>query len=149
METYSEIVSNKLNDLLEKIYDAEKGYKKAAESVSHTGLKNFFNRKAQERYDFGHELKEEIYAFGEKPDTKGSITGDIHRVWMDLKQFFGSDNAEAMLEEAIRGEKATVKEYEDVLNDTTLPEKTRVILQKQMVYINNDLSKEILLDELN
>ncbi|WP_010520910.1 ferritin-like domain-containing protein [Aquimarina agarivorans] len=149
METYSEIVSDKLNDLLEKIYDAEKGYQKAAENVEHTGLKNFFNRKAKERYDFGHELKAEIKAFGEEPNKGGSITGNLHRTWMDLKQYFGSNNTAAMLQEAIRGEKATIDAYREVLEDTTLPEKTKIILQKQMVYISKDVSKEILLEDLN
>lgn len=57
---FTEEMSNKLNDLLEKNYDAEKGYKKAAEKVENTELQQFFNEQAQKRYDFGHELKTEI-----------------------------------------------------------------------------------------
>ena len=54
---FTEKMSNKLNELLEKNYDAEKGYKKAAENVENTKLKQFFNEQAQKRYDFGHEIK--------------------------------------------------------------------------------------------
>ncbi|NNC69757.1 MAG: DUF2383 domain-containing protein, partial [Flavobacteriaceae bacterium] len=51
MYDYNEKVGEKLNELLEKNYDAEKGYKKAAENAQTNSLKNFFNRKAQERYN--------------------------------------------------------------------------------------------------
>lgn len=148
MESYSEIVSSGLNELLEKNYDAEKGYKNAAENTDHVGLKAFFNRKASQRYDFGHELKDEIRAFGEQPDKSGSITGDVHRVFMDLKKFLSSSDNEAVLEEAIRGEKATIENYENVLEDTTLPPSTKAILERQKAAIEQDLSTIKSLEDL-
>ena len=42
MSTYTEEVGNKLNELLEKTYDAEKGFKKAAENTENPQLKAFF-----------------------------------------------------------------------------------------------------------
>ncbi|MBP2830733.1 PA2169 family four-helix-bundle protein [Aquimarina sp. U1-2] len=149
MKTYSEEVGNKLNDLLEKTYDAEKGFKKAAENVDHAGLKNYFNRKAQERYDFGHELKDEIKAFGQEVDKGGSITGSAHRTWMDIKAVFSSDNEESMLEEAIRGEEASIEEYNDVLSETTLPTSTQTILMQQKNRIMEGLSSIRRLEDLN
>ncbi len=149
MTTYSKEVGNKLNDLLEKTYDAEKGFKKAAENVDHSGLKNYFNQKAQQRYDFGHELKDEIKAFGQDVDKGGSITGSAHRTWMDVKALFSSDNEEAMLEEAIRGEEASVEEYNDVLSETTLPTSTQTILMQQKNKIMDGLSSIKRLEDLN
>ena len=76
MNTYTETVGEKLNDLLERTYDAEKGFKKAAENVDHQGLKNYFRSKAQERYDFGHQIKNEIKAFGQEiEEDSGSVSG--------------------------------------------------------------------------
>ena len=141
MSTYTEEVGEKLNDLLEKTYDAEKGYKKAAENTDEVALKNFFNRKAQERYDFGHELKTEIRSFGQDVDKGGSTTGTLHRAWMDVKALFSTDDAESMLEEAIRGEKSAVSEYEDVLSETSLPSTTKSLLETQKRSIENDLSR--------
>ncbi|WP_339630493.1 PA2169 family four-helix-bundle protein [Bizionia echini] len=140
MNPYTKEVGSKLNALLEKNYDAEKGYKKAAENTNHTALKNYFNRKAAERYDFGHQLKSEIKNFGEEPDKGGSATGSAHRAWMDVKAIFSSDNEESMLEEAIRGEKASVEEYEEVLNETTLPTSTRDLVSKQKNIISQELN---------
>lgn len=149
MSNYTQEVGQKLNNLLEKTYDAEKGYKKAAENVDHASLKSFFNRKAQERYNFGHELKSEIKTFGQEVDKGGSIAGTAHRAWMDVKAIFSSDNEESMLEEALRGEKSSVEEYNDVLNETSLPTSTKDILGRQKSSIQNDLSTIKRLEDLS
>ena len=128
---YSEKISNKLNELLTKNYDAEAGYKKAADDVENQGLKSFFTARAKERYDFGHQLKNEITSYGESPDKGTSLKGDVHRSWMDLKSAFSSDNEEAILEEAIRGEKAALEEYNEILSEPNLPPTTESILQVQ------------------
>ncbi|WP_422082048.1 ferritin-like domain-containing protein [Ulvibacterium sp.] len=149
MSTYSETIGSKLNDLLEKTYDAEKGFKKAAENTEHYNLKAFFERKAQERYNFGHELKSEIQSFGQNVDSGDSMAGKAHRTWMDIKALFSSDNEESMLEEAIRGEKASVEEYEDVLNETALPPSTANLLMKQKNTIEGGLATIKRLEDLN
>ncbi|MCB7481640.1 ferritin-like domain-containing protein [Christiangramia sediminis] len=129
--SYSNEISKKLNELLEKNYDAEKGYKLAAEKVKNERLKSFFSERAQERYDFGHELKSEIRNFGENPEKGSSLAGDAHRTWMNLKASLSSDKDESVLEEAIRGEKAAVEEYEDILKESEIPASTGNILMKQ------------------
>lgn len=148
MSTYTEVIGEKLNDLLEKTYDAEKGFKKAAENTDHKQLKSFFENKAKQRYDFGHELKVEIKTFGQKVDKGDSIAGKAHRAWMDVKALFSLDSAEAMLEEAIRGEKAAVEEYKEVLEDTSLPSSTAAILRNQKEAIENGLANIKMLEDL-
>ncbi|HBY70238.1 MAG: hypothetical protein CMC07_00490 [Flavobacteriaceae bacterium] len=128
---YTENISKRINDLLEKNYDAEKGYKKAAEIVDNNKLQQFFKEQAQNRYDFGHKLKSEIKNFGENPDKGGSTTGDLHRTWMDIKSTFTSNDEEAILKEVEKGEQAAVEEYNEVINDTTLPPTTKDILTEQ------------------
>lgn len=139
--SYSEDVAKKLNELLEKNYDAEKGYKFAAENVKTPQLQSFFTEKAKERYDFGHELKSEIRNFGEAPEKGSSLAGDAHRTWMNLKTSLSSDKEESVLEEAIRGEKAAVEEYDEVLKDSSLPASTGNILIKQRDAITASLNK--------
>lgn len=140
MSNYTDKLGNRLNDLLEKNYDAEKGFKKAAENAEHTGLKSYFSNKAQERYNFGHQLKTELKNFGQEPDKGGSVTGAAHRTWMEVKSWFSADDDESMLEEAIRGEKASVDEYNEVLNETALPESTQQLLKTQRDTIVRGLS---------
>ncbi|TXD85202.1 PA2169 family four-helix-bundle protein [Subsaximicrobium wynnwilliamsii] len=148
MSTYTEEVGKKLNELLEKTYDAEKGFKNAAEQIEHPALKSYFNQKAQERYNFGHELKTEIKSFGQEVDKGGSLTGSAHRAWMNVKALFSGDNEESMLEEAITGEKASVEEYNEVLQETSLPSSTRSILNSQKQTIETGLSNIKNLEDL-
>ncbi|MDT7827789.1 PA2169 family four-helix-bundle protein [Pricia sp. S334] len=148
MSTYTEKVGDKLNDLLEKTYDAEKGFKNAAENVEHTNLKSYFQKKAQERYDFGHALKSEIRQFGQEVDKGDSLAGKAHRSWMDLKNFFSSDNVEAMLEESIKGEKKAIEEYDDILQETNLPPSTETLLRQQRMAIESGLNEIKRLEDL-
>ena len=141
MSTYTEEIGNKLNDLLERTYDAEKGFKKAAENIENQSLKNYFKSKAQERYSFGHELKEEIRSFNQEVDKGGSLKGSAHRTWMDIKALLSLDDEESMLEEAIRGEKTAIENYNDVLKETSLPSSTRALLESQKNKIENGLNK--------
>jgi len=149
MSTYTEKISGKLNDLLEKTYDAEKGFKKAAENVDNPSLQSYFKQKADERYHFGHDLKDEIISFGENVDKGGSTTGSVHRVWMDIKTLFSAEDEESMLEEAIRGEKAAISEYKNIIDDKSVPESTKSLLISQKNQIENGLSKIKVLEDLD
>lgn len=141
MTKYTVEISNKLNELLEKTYDAEKGFKQAADKVENPDIKKFFTKRAQQRYDFGHELKAEIKAFGQSPDKGGSTTGTLHRSWINLKDMFSSNSEETMLEEVQRGEKAAIETYNDILHDTdfVLPPSTESLLMRQRNAIRETL----------
>ena len=128
---YSEEVAKKLNALLEKNYDSEKGYLLAAEKVKDQELKFFFNQRAKERYDFGHELKDEIRKFREAPDPGTSLKSDIFRGWMNIKSLVTSNNEAAFLKEVLRGEIAAADEYNEILHDRTIPPSTGNILMRQ------------------
>ncbi|TYB69412.1 PA2169 family four-helix-bundle protein [Bizionia saleffrena] len=118
---YTEEISNKLNELLVKNYDAEKGYENAAENVDSDRLKMFFKRRATERGEFAKEIKNEILQYGEEPKDSGSFKGTMHRNWMSLKSTFSGNNEEAVLEEAIKGEKASLEEYDEMVTAKNLP----------------------------
>jgi uncharacterized protein (TIGR02284 family) len=148
MNTYTQEVGEKLNGLLEKTYDAEKGYKKAAENTNKKVLKDFFTNKSKQRYDFGYQLKNEIASYGQKIEEGGSVTAATHRAWMDVKAFLTNDNEESMLEEALRGEKASIEEYRNVLAETTLPKSTATILTQQLNQIELDLAKEKVMENI-
>jgi len=128
---YTEKVSNKLNELLEKNNDAEAGYNAVAKNVDNKNLKKFFKERAQDRYEFGNELKEEISFYGEEPEDGTSWKGDAHRTWMNLKSTFSSNNEEAILEEAIKGERAAIEDYRKILKETTLSSSTQKIINQQ------------------
>jgi len=128
---YSEEISNKLNQLLVKNYDAEKGYINAMKEVDNVNVKNFFNNRAEERARFARELRTEILTYGEMPESSGSFKGTLHRNWMSLKATFSSNNEEMILDEALRGEKASLDEYNELLSDNSFPTQLVNLLREQ------------------
>lgn len=138
---YSEEISEKLNHILERNMDAEKNYRFASENTENERLKEFFSERADERYDFQHELKSEIRNFGEVPKKESSFLGDVQRTWMNLKTALSSNKEEALLEEITRGEKAALGEYDDILNSPHLRPGTRRVLVKQKEVIEKILAR--------
>lgn len=145
---YTEKISNKLNELLIKNYDAEKGYLNAAENVDSPTLKIFFKRRATERSEFAKNIRTEILRYGEDPKDSGSFKGTVHRNWMSLKSLFSSNDEEAILEEAIRGEEASLEEYNDILEDKTLPPSIDTMLIEQRDAIQAAINTEKVHEEL-
>ena len=145
---YTEKISNKLNELLVKNYDAEKGYLNAIDNVDSDRLKMFFKRRASERSEFAKELRTEILRYGEMPEDSGTFKGTVHRNWMSLKSLFSSNNEEAILEEAIRGEKASLEEYKEILQDRNLPPTIDSILLKHKSAIQAAINTEKVHEEL-
>ncbi|MCM5664258.1 ferritin-like domain-containing protein [Galbibacter mesophilus] len=137
---YTEEVSKKINELLEKNYDAQKGFMNAADNVDSTNLKTYFKSKAAERENFSDELKREIVSFGEKPVDSGSLTGDAHRTWMNIKSALSSNDEESILEEVQRGEKASLEDYNEVLSKTSLPQTTEAMLTRHRNAIQNSVN---------
>ncbi|KQC33008.1 hypothetical protein AAU57_06500 [Nonlabens sp. YIK11] len=129
-----------LNQLLEKSYDAEKGYKKAIEDTDSARLKTFFQERAAMRSQFATEIHNELHRLNEEPTTQGSAAGAVHRAWMDIKSAFTSENEEAILEECIRGEKASVSDYKEALEKNDLLSEVKPILEKQLGMIENTLN---------
>ena len=128
---YEKIISEKLNELLIKNYDAEKGYIKSMQEVDNVNVKTFFKNRAEERARFARELRTEILTYGEIPEDSGSLKGLMHRNWMSLKATFSSNNEETILNEALRGEKASLQEYNELLSNTNFPTRLINLLREQ------------------
>ncbi|MTE26338.1 ferritin-like domain-containing protein [Winogradskyella ouciana] len=146
--TFSEEISNKLNELLVKNYDAEKGYLNAIDNVDSDRLKMFFKRRASERSEFAKELRTEILRYGEDPKDSGSFKGTVHRNWMSLKSLFSSNNEEAILEEAIKGEKESLESYNDLLEERNLPPSIDSLLIKHKNAIQAAINTEKVHEEM-
>lgn len=130
-----------LNELLERNYDAEKGYKKAAEDIENSTLKEFFRDYSGQRYNFGHEIKEEIRKLGGEPEKGSGVRSNLHRTWIDVKSLLTGKDAEAVVKECIRGEKTALEDYEDALKRSDLPVSTREVVQRQHDRIQSAVSR--------
>jgi uncharacterized protein (TIGR02284 family) len=148
METKNRKLVDQLKEILEKNIDAKKGYAKAAENAESSGLKAYFKTKSRERMQFNEELNMELVAAYDEIQDDGSATGTMHRTWMDIKSFFSGNNDESMLEESIRGDKAAVEEYKEVLENTALAPRIASLLRDQHKKISADLDQNRTLEDL-
>ncbi len=144
---HEKLVDN-LQELLEKNYDAEKGFTKAMKDAKNPRLKTFLKQQAAQRGRFTNELTQEIRNLNEEPKDSGSFTGDLHRTWIDIKSAVSGNKDEAVLEECIRGEKASWEEYDNKLKEENFPPNISGVLQKQASEIRNTLTEVKTLEDL-
>jgi len=121
-----------LQELLQKNYDAEKGFKKAITKTENDKLKEFLKRQAVKHNRFATELDREIRSLNEHPKEEGSFTGKLSRAWMDIKVAVSGNHDEAILEECVRGEKDSAKEYEEALEENNFAPHLEEVLKKQL-----------------
>ncbi|RXG15233.1 putative protein (TIGR02284 family) [Leeuwenhoekiella aestuarii] len=146
-QSHDETVAS-LQELLEKTYDATAGYKEALKKAEHVHLKKYLKERAALRDRFATELSDALIRLDEKPREKGSTTGDLHRTWMNIKQAFNTDKDEAILEECIRGEKASIEEYEEVLQKKPYRPEITNIITSQKREVEQSLSNIKTLEDL-
>jgi uncharacterized protein (TIGR02284 family) len=150
MGIYNEKTEEKLNDLIEKGYDAQKGFKKVSEHVDNPRLKSFFSEKSRERSNHINELTNALRKKGmDVTEDDGSAKGSLHRAWIDTKAFFSMDNDESMLEEVRNGEKAAIEDYEDVLECDDLDSSVRQLLMDQKNDIQSSYNKADYLEDIH
>lgn len=145
-------ISKKVNALIEKNNDADKGYQKAAKNAEHKDLVTFLSHQANERKTFALELTSGLKSYNPEfdVDTDGSATGAMHRTWMDVKAALSMDDDESLLEECIRGDKASKEEYEEFLEDyPALSADLRSTVQNQLTKINATLNRVKRLEDLH
>jgi uncharacterized protein (TIGR02284 family) len=141
-----EKIEEKIKDVIRKNEDAVKGFEKAAENAKTEGIQSYFRNKAIERTRYIKTLRNATPAL-EIGDPDGSTAGNLHRTWMDVKAFFSRDNDEVMLEEAIKGDRSAIEEYNEVLAESQVPHRVKEILREQRDAIRNDLETSVILED--
>jgi len=132
-----------LNDLLTKAYDAEQGFKQAAQCAEgHPRLKSFLNQQSALRLSFVHDIKQAISRHGGEPDKGSSVVAKVHQVWITVRDALTpGDDAEAILSECVRGEKAALEEYDEKLKCSELPADVRALVSDHHAKIAQALSE--------
>jgi uncharacterized protein (TIGR02284 family) len=118
-----------LKDLIQTCKDGETGYLHAAGVATDPQLKAYFTEQSLERARFGKELRAEAERLGEKPETSGSVSAVLHRVWFETKATVGLGD-QSILNSVEQGEDSAKKAYEKALS-SQLPSDVRAIIQRQ------------------
>jgi uncharacterized protein (TIGR02284 family) len=117
-----------IDKLIETLKDGQEGFKQAAEGVSDPNLKSLFSDYSQQRSRFAAALQSEARSHGEtEPETSSSVTGALHRGWINLKSAITGGDEHAILAECERGEDSAVEEYKKALEDGLTPSAQEVV----------------------
>ena len=137
-------VIDTLNDLIETSLDGEAGFRICADTVKNPTLKVFFEQKAMRCREGAVQLQEIVREMGGDPDREGSMSGDMHRFWINIKSTITDMDDHAVLDACERGEDATKASYEKALKQD-LPADVRLVVERQFreVRTNHDRVKEL------
>jgi uncharacterized protein (TIGR02284 family) len=123
-------VVEELNDLIETCKDGEYGFRTCAEHVKSAQLRQVFTSRADECRQGATELQSLVARLGGKADTGSSVTGTMHRGWVNLKGMLSGDSDQAALDECERGEDAALARYRDAIKKS-LPDDIAAVVQRQ------------------
>jgi uncharacterized protein (TIGR02284 family) len=128
----NQYASDQLNTLIKYLHDSRNGYKAAADEIKDPLYKAWFTRLNNTRDQMLKTLQNCVQLAGEEPREHGSVTGALHRVFLDLKTLIAKDERQAIFEEVKRGEESLIKHYQEVLADNKLPADLRSKVENQL-----------------
>ncbi|WP_210519394.1 PA2169 family four-helix-bundle protein [Hymenobacter terricola] len=122
-----------LNELVETLKDGQKGYADAMTDVEDANLKDTFKKYAAQRAGYITEIEDQMFSLDLHPKTDegSSVTGTVHRAWIDLKSALTSKDNHAVLAECERGEDYAKKAYQTALKAEDLPSALKSVIEKQ------------------
>ncbi|MFD0793188.1 PA2169 family four-helix-bundle protein [Mucilaginibacter litoreus] len=139
METTVEKSVEVLNDLIEINNDRIDGFTRASKDLGEgdVDLKAVFDKFASDSRQNVQELSAAVGALGGDLETGNTVTGTIHRAWLDVKATFSGQDRKAILDECERGEDAIKKAYQEALSaDSGLSAQHIELVSRQQQVIN-------------
>lgn len=119
-----------LNSLAETSRDGEAGFRTCAADASDPALKAYFEECAQRCGRAADVLAHEVEMRGGKADLTGSVTGAVHRAFVNIKAAVATRNDIAVLDECERGEDFALRAYASAL-DVDMPADLRILIEAQ------------------
>jgi uncharacterized protein (TIGR02284 family) len=123
-----------LNNLIETCKDGELGFKTAAEGLKSADLKAKFLEYSRQRGEMARALQNEVRQLGGDPEKSGSVSGSMHRGWLDIKSVITGKDDHAIVAEAERGEDVAKAAYESALKES-LPGTAQTVVQRQAAQV--------------
>jgi uncharacterized protein (TIGR02284 family) len=123
-----------LNSLIETLKDGEEGFKTAAEGLTDPQTKTVFQQFSRERGQMAQELQAEVRKLGGDPEKAGSMSGSVHRGWINIKSVVTGKSDASIVAEAERGEDIAKKAFEDA-GKAGLPASASAVVHQQAVRV--------------
>ena len=133
-----------LNSLITTTIDSAHGFERSAEDADGGRFTDMFREFAEERRAVVARLQQEVRALGGEPNDDGSLKGDLHRRWLDLRDALGGGD-KSVIEEVERGEDYLKSKYDSALEDGELSEQARSVIREayQSVRAGHDRASQL------
>ena len=137
MET-TQKTTDLLNDLIEINNDRVAGFEKVLADITdeNADVKQLFQEYSSQSREFSQQLTAIVASNNEEVETGNSVSGTLHRAWIDVKALFGGSDRKSILAEAERGEDAIKKAYQTTLADGELSAEAYQTVSAQATEIN-------------
>lgn len=119
-----------VNELIQNCRDGAEGFRAAAGALKDAHIRSIFERYSRQRAEMARELEEEVRKLGGTPETGGSVSGTLHRGWMNIKSAVTGLDDTAIIAEAERGEDVAKAAYQKALT-ASLPAGVRRLIEDQ------------------
>jgi uncharacterized protein (TIGR02284 family) len=132
-----------LHNIHDLLVDSRKGYKEAAERVEDDRVKALLMAFSQERTALEASVDAELRIQDPEADHDdgGTIKGDLHRAWMDLRDSLSKSENANVLSECERGEGYLLMRYDEVLKKDDLQPATRSLANAQRAQVQKNVDR--------
>jgi uncharacterized protein (TIGR02284 family) len=104
-----------LQNLIQLCEDGREGYAIAAEQVHSSELKAFFQKHELQRAKYADELRAILERDGVETPESGTLLGDIHRVWLKVRDALTGKDDLGILAECQLGENQAFDQYSQTI----------------------------------
>jgi uncharacterized protein (TIGR02284 family) len=131
-----------LNSLVQTCKDGEEGFRACAQEQNDTNIKISLMERSANCGAAARELQNLVIQHGGAPEQSASLSGALHRRWIDIKSSIIGRSEKAILDECERGEDVAKRSYQEALSQD-LPPLERAIIERQYqgVLRNHDAVK--------
>jgi uncharacterized protein (TIGR02284 family) len=123
------VTQTALETLLDTTYDSVEGYRKAASLAKSPELKQALDGQAARRQKSLEMLNAELVRQGGTLVTKGTMTGSLHRMWVDITAMFENGD-EAAVSRVEEGEDYLAGKIDEALEHADLDPQTRSVIEQ-------------------
>ena len=132
-----------LNELMAVTRDSAKFYREASTEAKNPQLQSLFREMAESKDRICGALESEVRSEGATPDTKGSFSGSLHRLYGEVRGKLAGDDYGyvSQLEES---EDRMLHAYRDVLQDDDAPLAVKSVVTEHLpkVQAQHDLMRD-------
>ena len=119
-----------LNSLTATLIDSVTGFRDAAENTDDPQLRQLFLGWAERREQAAEELRSLVSRLGGDPRESGSLLGQSHQRFLDLKAALTGRDREAILNEVDRGEDYLKEKFATALSSGELAGENRAVVEQ-------------------